>query len=111
MQWRPELKSSLKGLVALVELALVFLGVCLAGSLNQNYFARSAIVVAGEAEVRNGPLDESQSAYKVRDGVELGILDTKDGWYRVVDQAGRFGWLRQEQVLVLAPGTTSKKNG
>jgi tetratricopeptide (TPR) repeat protein len=110
-QWRPELKPSLKSLLATVALALIFFGVCLAGSLNQNYFTRSAIVVTGEAEVRNGPLDESQSAYKVRDGVELGILDTKDGWFRVVDPAGRSGWLRQEQVLVLDPGTTSKKNG
>jgi tetratricopeptide (TPR) repeat protein len=111
MQWRPELKSALKAPVAIVALAFIFFSVCLAGSLNQNYFTKSAIVVTGEAEVRNGPLDESQSTYKVRDGVELGILDTKDGWYRVIDQAGRSGWLRQEQVLVLAPGTTSKKNG
>ncbi|MDB6124581.1 MAG: hypothetical protein JWQ71_3574 [Pedosphaera sp.] len=108
VQWRPELKQGLQKFIVVVSLAFVLLVVCLGTTLN-DYFTQSAIVVTGEAEIRNGPLDESQTAYKVRDGVELTILDRKDGWYQVTDSTQRIGWIRQEQVLVFQPATAQKK--
>jgi tetratricopeptide (TPR) repeat protein len=106
VQWQPELKGTLRNWILVTSMVLVFLGICLAATVNEHYFAQSAIVVAGEAEIRNGPLDESQTVYKVRDGVELTILDHKDGWYQVVDQA-----LRQEQVLPFEFGAAQGKRG
>jgi tetratricopeptide (TPR) repeat protein len=110
-QWRPALKQGLRNVIILTGIAFVFLGICLGAALDKNYFTGSAIVITGEAEVRYGPFDESQPAYKVRDGIELTLLDHKDGWYQVADQAQRIGWLRQDQVLVFEPCLAQQKRG
>lgn len=104
-QWRPELKRKLRSYVMATSLAVVALGICFGIVLNKNFLTQSAIVVVGEAEVRNGPLDESPTIYKVRDGMELNVIDEKDGWLQVVDAADRAGWLRRDQVLVFEPLT------
>lgn len=107
-EWRPEFRRTLRNYTATAAFAALFSGVCLAGVIDDDYITKSAVVITGEAEVRNGPLEESQTVYKVRDGAELTILDQKDGWYQVVDSAQRVGWLRQEQVLLLEPASASK---
>ena len=107
-QWRPGLNRALRSYVVAVGVVVVVLGVCFAFVLNNNLFTKSVIVVVGEAEVRNGPLDESPSVYKVRDGVELNVTDEKDGWLQVVDPADRAGWLRRDQVLVFEPPSPQK---
>jgi hypothetical protein len=99
---------SLRKYAVAAGVALLLFGVCLGVQLRSEYFIQSAIVTAGEAEVHNGPLDESQTIYKVRDGVELNIVDQKDGWLRVIDPAQRAGWLRQEQVLIFEPTAQSR---
>jgi tetratricopeptide (TPR) repeat protein len=108
MQWKPELRTRLRNPAIFAATAFIILGVCLAASLNEDYFTKSAIVVASEVDVHNGPLDESQASYKVKDGAELTILDQKDGWYQVSDPGQRVGWVRQDQVLVLSPKGTGK---
>jgi len=60
----------------------------------------TAIVTIGEAEVHNGPLDEAQTIFKVRDGLEMTLLDTKDDWFQVSDSTDRVGWIRKQQVAV-----------
>jgi hypothetical protein len=102
-QWRAELSRTLRKYVVGAGVAVVVLGVCFGFVLRNNVFSHSAIVVVGEADVRNGPLDESPSVYKVRDGVEVHVIDEKDGWLQVVDSADRAGWLRRDQVLVFEP--------
>ena len=63
----------------------------------------TAIVIAREATVRAGPLEESQSAFTANDGAELRVLDRKDDWLQVTDGTSRIGWLRREQALVTPP--------
>ena len=63
-----------------------------------------------EAVVRFGPLEESQSAYTLRDGSELDVLDEKDGWLQVLDDTRRAGWVRKEQVLELKPETSARSS-
>jgi tetratricopeptide (TPR) repeat protein len=60
----------------------------------------AAIVTAGETDVRNGPLDEAPSVFKVRDGTELEVLDYKDDWFQVSDTTDRMGWIRKDQVII-----------
>ena len=52
-----------------------------------------AVVVAEETPVRNGPLEESQTAFTVGDGAELLVADRKDKWVMVSAGAGRAGWV------------------
>jgi tetratricopeptide (TPR) repeat protein len=103
-QWRPVLKAKLRNCLLVSSLAVVFLGICLGIMVNDEFFSTSAIVVTGEADVRNGPLEESPAIFKVRDGIELTITDKKDGWLLVTDPAQRKGWLRQDQVIIFEAG-------
>jgi tetratricopeptide (TPR) repeat protein len=107
-QWRPELKPRMRNLLAVSAFAVVVFGICLGIVVNRDCFTTSAIVVAGEAEVRNGPLDESPSLFKIRDGVELEVIDQKDNWLQVVDPAQRAGWIRQDQAILFEPAASGK---
>jgi tetratricopeptide (TPR) repeat protein len=108
-QWRKELARSLRKFIVAAIVAVLFLGACFAASFTADYLTQSAIVVAGESEVRNGPLDESPALYKVRDGIELNVLDRLGDWLQVVDSAQRIGWLRQDQVLVFEPAGSRRQ--
>jgi tetratricopeptide (TPR) repeat protein len=106
-QWRKELKTSVRTYVWLAGGAFVVFFVCL-GTMHNQYRSPSAIVVVGETEVRNGPLDESPGIFKVRDGAELEVTDQKDGWLQVIDVAQRMGWVRQDQVILLQQGKVQR---
>ena len=62
------------------------------------------VVIVKEAVVRFGPLEESQTAHTLTDGAEVRALDEQRGWLRVIDAAGREGWIRVDQIAVLNPG-------
>jgi tetratricopeptide (TPR) repeat protein len=100
-QWRQSLQPRLRNYLFAAGALVLLWGGCLALRVNQDLLTSSAIVVVGEANVRNGPLEESQSIFKVRDGVELDVIDKKDDWLQVVDSNERMGWLRQDQVMML----------
>ena len=105
VQWRPALKKSLRGYTASTGAGAALLAACLALACYDRFEIKSAIVVAREAVVRYGPLDESQSFYTARDGAELRLLDAKGDWLQVIDRSKRIGWLRRGQVL-LFPGAS-----
>ncbi|HWH67977.1 MAG TPA: tetratricopeptide repeat protein [Candidatus Sulfotelmatobacter sp.] len=99
-QWRPTLTSRLRAPILILVAVTVLLGFCLGSALFQTRGTRTAVVIAREAVVRRGPLDESQIAFTVRDGAELRILDQKDDWLQVSTDLRRTGWLRRDQVLL-----------
>jgi tetratricopeptide (TPR) repeat protein len=103
VQWRPALTQALRNYIIACGLGAVLLGGGLAAALYENRFARAAVVIVGEAEVRHAPLDESPTAFTVRDGAELRILDRKDEWLQVSTDPRRIGWLRRQQVLQTPP--------
>ena len=64
---------------------------------------REAVVVAREVTARFGPLDESQTAFQLRDGAECAVLESKGDWLQVRDAEQRTGWIRRDDAIVL-PG-------
>ncbi|MBI3853370.1 MAG: tetratricopeptide repeat protein [Verrucomicrobia bacterium] len=102
-QWRLKLRQTLHGYIKFFGVTSALLAVCLAATLNDRYSTQAAIVIARDAIVRNGPLDESQSAYSVQDGMELSVLDHKNDWLQVSDVRQRIGWLKRTEVLLLKP--------
>ncbi len=78
VQWRPALGRPLRGWIFALGIGAAFLSGCLAAVFYENRFTRVAIVVARDAAVRNGPLEESTTAFTVHDGAELAVLDQKD---------------------------------
>lgn len=97
-EWRPQWKSSLKnyimfcGLLTVALTALVFIA-------KSRLEGTSAVVIVPEAVVRYGPLEESKSAFTLNDGIELNVIDHKDGWLRVADAESRTGWVKADQVI------------
>ena len=99
LQYEPAWKRSLRGLLNGLAVASIALCGCLAAALYENRAVETAVVIAPEAVVRRGPLEESQNAFAVHDGAELRVLDRKDDWLLVTTDPRRTGWLRRDQVL------------
>ncbi len=84
--------------------ALTIISASVLGLQAANRFSRAtAVVVAAETTARGGPFDEAQSAFTVRDGAELSVLDRHEDWVQVGGGARKTGWLPAKQVEIL-PG-------
>jgi len=99
LQWRTAWKRSFRKLLLGFGVMVVTLCACVAAAIYEKRFGQIAIVIARDAVVRHGPLDESQNAFAVHDGAELRVLDRKDDWLLVTTDPRRTGWIRRDQVL------------
>jgi tetratricopeptide (TPR) repeat protein len=82
----------------LVVLAIL----CTAAAMAAGYKERNpTAVLTAETIVRFGPLEESQQAFTLPDGAEVGVTDHKGGWLEIRDTAGRSGWLNTNMVVYL----------
>lgn len=107
LQWRPQLRPTLRWYVAGLAAGVVVCGVCLGAALHDNRAVRVAIVITPESEARQGPFDESRSAFTVQDGAELRVLDRKEKWLQVSNGQRRVGWLRQDQAVITSGASRS----
>lgn len=99
-QFRPALRTSLRWLTVTSGGAALALGICLLSAVKLNSTRNLIVVTARDVLVRNGPLDESQTAFAANDGAELRVLDRKDDWLQVTDGTRRVGWLKRSEVSV-----------
>jgi tetratricopeptide (TPR) repeat protein len=102
-QIRPALIPKLKSATGFFITLTFFSGAVLGLQAANHFSSATAVVVADNVPIRSGPFDDAQSAFTVRDGAELSVLDRRDGWVQVADGAGKTGWLPVKQVEVL-PG-------
>jgi tetratricopeptide (TPR) repeat protein len=109
-RFRPALRKSLRGYTATAGVTAALLALCLGVASYGRLGTHWATIVTEEAVVRYGPLDESQSHYSLRDGAEVTVTDHQKGWFEVKDSAGRKGWLRREQVILLHEKSPSGKS-
>jgi len=110
-QIRPATRKPLRALTNLAGLLALLLVAFTAANWHVRRAVLTAIIVVPEATVHYGPLDESPSAFSVRDGLELGVTDSKEDWLQVTDASRRTGWLQREQVAlfpVTAPPAPSR---
>ena len=101
-------RRALSGYTATLGVATLLAAALLGAAWFASQRTHAAVVIVPEAVVRFGPLEESQSAYTLRDGSELEVLDEKDGWLQVLDDTRRAGWVRREQVLEIKPEAWSR---
>jgi len=109
VQWRTELKRTLNKFIFALAGIVFLLAIPLALSIQDFYSSNVAIVTAREAVVRNGPLDESQIAFRAADGAELSVLDSKGDWLQVSDSR-RVGWVKRDAVLIFGPSPAKAKS-
>ena len=97
---RPPLAARLRRYTQLTVFCTAFFGACAFAAVNEAA-VRMAIVARADVTVRNGPFDESPNAFAAHDGAELRVLDEKDAWLQVTDDAGRTGWLKSADAVTL----------
>lgn len=107
---RPAWRATLRSYVVLTGLSGLLLVTCLCVAWRR---ARrpTAVVVASEAIVRQGPLDRAAVAFKLRDGSEVVVKSTQtisdqgrqQTWLQIQDAGQRLGWVQQEEVLRTGP--------
>ena len=102
-QIKPTLIPKLKNVTWLLLTLTIFSAALLSLQAVNHFFNANAIVTADNVIVRSGPFDDAQSAFTVRDGAELSVLDRRDSWIQVVNRSGKTGWLSVKQAEVL-PG-------
>ena len=102
-QIRPALIPKLKNVARILVALTLGSGSVLALQAANHFSSATAVVTADNATARSGPFDDAQSAFTVRDGAELSVLDRREGWVQVANGAGKSGWLPMKQVEVL-PG-------
>jgi tetratricopeptide (TPR) repeat protein len=102
-QLRPPLGRSLRFWVRIVALAWVVSALALGVALHGQLGSRTAILVA-EGAIRFGPFEESQTHFAGRDGLELRVLDSREGWVQVEDSKQSSGWLDRSLVLIYPGG-------
>jgi Flp pilus assembly protein TadD len=99
IQFRPKLAQSVRPLLWCGGAAILLCGGCMYAAWTSES-TKTAIVVAKDVILHNGPLDEAPTAATVHDGAELNVLDTKNDWLQVRVDNQRVGWLKREQVIV-----------
>lgn len=102
-QIRPALVPKLKKATWIFATLTVFSATMLGLQAANHFSSASAVVVADNVTARSGPFEDAQSAFTARDGAELSVLDQRDGWVQVANNAGKSGWLSTKLVSVL-PG-------
>jgi len=113
-EFKPMLRKVLSGYTSTAGLGALLLAVCLAGAAALQFNTRPAVVIVPEAIARTGPLDEAKVLHQLRDGTEVVVLDEKEvtvgeskqTWLQVRDNARRIGWVKGDQLSVLAAGRT-----
>ena len=103
MQWRPELRLTLRRPATWVALLFLMLAGSAAVSWHERYHQPQVIVVQPDAVMHHGPLDESPSLQTLRDGQELTVLDSKDDWLQAAGAARGIGWIKRDLVVPLPP--------
>jgi tetratricopeptide (TPR) repeat protein len=94
-QLKPALAARLKMWTWLSAAVSVVLFVLVGLAWSQQRAGRVLIITATEVTVRNSPFDEAPSSFTANDGAELRVLDQKDDWLQVTDDANRFGWVKR----------------
>ena len=102
-QLKPTLAPALSNWTWLAAGGAAILCVCLALAFSQTNGQQIAIVTIADATVRNSPLDQSPSTFTAHDGAELRVIDSKDDWLQVTDDARRIGWLKRESTVSTTP--------
>ena len=80
-----------------MTMVLIFLA--LMGAKNvQAHWLRGAIVTAKEGQVRYGPSESDQLAFRLGEGLKLYVMDRREEWSRVLLTNGESGWVRNDQI-------------
>lgn len=99
IQFRPQLIQTFRMALWCGGAGILILGGCTYAAWSSKS-TKTAIVIAKDASLHNGPLEEAPTTTTVHDGAELTVIDTKNNWLQVRVDGQRVGWVKREQVTV-----------
>jgi len=99
IQFRPQLTQSVRAILWCGGAAVFACGGCTYAAWSSES-TKTAIIIANDASLHNGPLEEAPTTTTVHDGAELTVLDTKNDWLQVRVDNQRMGWVKREQVIL-----------
>lgn len=84
----------------LILLLIVFLWSAAAFAIRyyEDEFLKKGVTVVKSADARFEPIDDSTAFYKLQEGDEVVVLNTRDGWRRVIRSDGKVGWVSESAV-------------
>lgn len=90
-------------LLLLSNLFIFFILILSAGWLSlkvkDEIFTKSAVVLSGPADVRNGPGSENSVGFTVPEGRKVVVLGQKDDWYAIgLTVEGFKGWIEKKYI-------------
>jgi tetratricopeptide (TPR) repeat protein len=98
-------KSFIKRFYFTAFLFSIFMGVfALSFAFIENTYQKNhqeAIVFSLEAQVKNEPLDNSETAFLLHEGTKIEVLETLNGWQKIRLADGKVGWIKAEAIKVL----------
>lgn len=105
-EWKAAWRRALRNYAIAAGSFATLLIALLTAAVYQNTSVREAVIVAQQAVVRYGPLEDSRVHFQLRNGAEVEIVGRKesgpaDAWLQVRDGANRIGWLKRDQVVIL----------
>lgn len=84
---------------------LVFLGLSIILAVSKHIesnMIRGAIVIQKNAEVRYGPSDQDQLAFKLGEGMKVYVVENREDWSRILLVNGESGWVPQSAIRVIS---------
>ncbi|MDD5216812.1 MAG: SH3 domain-containing protein [Candidatus Omnitrophica bacterium] len=60
---------------------------------------RDAIVITQQAEIRYGPSESDQVAFRLGEGLNVSVVDQREDWSRIVLVNGEGGWVKNDQIV------------
>jgi hypothetical protein len=97
-EWQPFRGTELRRWIVASGIGVVLFSVGLTGAWRERWGRTEVVVTVPEAVVRYGPLEVSPELQVVHDGLELVVLDEKDGWLQVTGLKRGTGWIRSADV-------------
>jgi tetratricopeptide (TPR) repeat protein len=74
-----------------------------AASYRDRFVRPSGVIIAKQAAVHFGPLEDSQTAFQLNDGAEIDVTDSTPDWLQIRDPRGRTGWTKRAGVALVSP--------
>lgn len=80
-----------------LALTLLMSLICVAKNV-QTHLIRGAIVMNADTNVRYGPSNTDQVAFKLAEGMKVHVVQKRDKWSRVILENGESGWIKNNAI-------------
>ncbi|MBG87552.1 MAG: hypothetical protein CMO80_11725 [Verrucomicrobiales bacterium] len=80
----------------------ILMGICCAVSRSAWSVDEDAVVIVEKANAHYGPLDDSKTAFFLKNGEEVRLSGEKGDWIQVTEAGGKLGWVRASELQHIA---------